>query len=848
LSFLQSAVRPFDYLASREAKKELFINTTFSLKALEARSYRLWFHIIQTDDIHGIQNKVLQYIRSYPFLNAVKDADGRVAVDVAKRENKKAIQSVLLWHGRYRLLESRPEHSSATCHVFRAVDEFTVDESTDQHVPVALKLMRNKDHFIREVITRRKEFSPDYVVNIIETHPPLEPLLVSSSGSGEPPTLDEVVQHAKNQLNSWPDFVEIDNDAPAPSSSSSSSSASNGATTGAASSSSSGGGDSTAVGGAPLSSRARASTGQLTKDQAERLFCIIMPLADRNMYVALKQERWAGRDMAEVRHVFSQLVGCVQHIHTKGVLHGDIKPLNMVRTNGKWRLIDLDASCEIGVEAVGHKSSSSYVPPEAVFTDVMNGIACVRSNTRKSSLNAESSAVAAAASADAAHDLIHSVLNSPSTNSGSPRGSHDHHLAAAAAATAAAAAAVYDPLFADPSFDVWSLGCFLYQLCTTDVKPLFHAGQDDNLTDNEIKEDNLWVLAAWSHGVKAEKLIDVPDRLARNLLSQMLQKNPKHRPTLARVLAHPFLSTKKVARLVGDKPHFDVFLSYRVASDYSHAEKLYDALIGKGVRVWWDKKSLEPGEDWKVGFCSGLVSSKAFVCLLSRDAINNAEIEKHNYSVLKEDSPCDSLLLEQRLALELQGLGLIEKIFPLMIGDHDPLTNVYGKFFEEGCCPVVPDICVKSIEEDLLQHMDSQALGTPLEPNKSIAGVLKAITSCQGAFIEGDYDLSIEKAVRSIIEMLSEKRRLSNVFLRSFAAANPVLLGSTSQSSSIRSQDLTVKLHKEILHTREKELKELQEELERVKSEKDTEIARLRDEVAKLAAFLRRSSTASTPP
>ena len=57
----------------------------------------------------------------------------------------------------------------------------------------------------------------------------------------------------------------------------------------------------------------------------------------------------------------------------------------------------------------------------------------------------------------------------------------------------------------------------------------------------------------------------VGNQVARNLLAQMLLKDPLQRPTLARVLAHPFLSGKKVARLVGEKPKYDVFLSYRVA-------------------------------------------------------------------------------------------------------------------------------------------------------------------------------------------------------------------------------------------------------------------------------------------
>ena len=46
------------------------------------------------------------------------------------------MQSVLLWHGRYRITESRPEHISATCFIFKAVDEQTIDSDTQQPIKV----------------------------------------------------------------------------------------------------------------------------------------------------------------------------------------------------------------------------------------------------------------------------------------------------------------------------------------------------------------------------------------------------------------------------------------------------------------------------------------------------------------------------------------------------------------------------------------------------------------------------------------------------------------------------------------------------------------------------------------
>ena len=55
---------------------------------------------------------------------------------------------------------------------------------------------------------------------------------------------------------------------------------------------------------------------------------------------------------------------------------------------------------------------------------------------------------------------------------------------------------------------------------------------------------------------------------------------------------------------LGEKATFDVFLSYRVASDYKHCAALYEVLTNSGLTVWWDKMCLKPGEPWEEGFCS----------------------------------------------------------------------------------------------------------------------------------------------------------------------------------------------------------------------------------------------------
>ena len=114
--------------------------------------------------------------------------------------------------------------------------------------------------------------------------------------------------------------------------------------------------------------------------------------------------------------------------------------------------------------------------------------------------------------------------------------------------------------------------------------------------------------------------------------------------------------------MVGESPEFDVFLSYRVKSDQAKVSLLFEALTAAGLKVWWDKHSLEPGMPWEEGFTNGLLKSRVFVPLLSRFAIHHPSETSQNFCLLREDSDCDNLLLELRLALDLQARGLVENI------------------------------------------------------------------------------------------------------------------------------------------------------------------------------------------
>ena len=57
---------------------------------------------------------------------------------------------------------------------------------------------------------------------------------------------------------------------------------------------------------------------------------------------------------------------------------------------------------------------------------------------------------------------------------------------------------------------------------------------------------------------------------------------------MERVLAHAFISGGKAGgRMVGEEAEYDIFLSYRVATDAETVETVYNALTKLGQRVFW---------------------------------------------------------------------------------------------------------------------------------------------------------------------------------------------------------------------------------------------------------------------
>lgn len=92
-------------------------------------------------------------------------------------------------------------------------------------------------------------------------------------------------------------------------------------------------------------------------------YVIVMPAADRSLFYILSSENVASKNWPVIKNIAHDIAAALRHIHELGFIHGDLKPTNIMRMNGKILLIDLDASATVG-ESAGLKFSSGYVPPD----------------------------------------------------------------------------------------------------------------------------------------------------------------------------------------------------------------------------------------------------------------------------------------------------------------------------------------------------------------------------------------------------------------------------------------------------------------------------------------------------
>jgi serine/threonine protein kinase len=216
---------------------------------------------------------------------------------------------------------------------------------------------------------------------------------------------------------------------------------------------------------------------------ADRVF--LMPYGECSLEDALSKEHFVGM-LADVIHsLIWQLVHALMHVHSRGIVHGDLKGKNICRFGTVWKLIDFDSAAEVGA-AVGMKiepgQSPSNVPPEL-------GRLLLRAKFPAKAIRSKVHATGILIRANFRPKAIRSQVD-------------DGSLLRAHSAWEACLAIVeeldgqgLDPLTctlcgAAPSFDIWGLGLILFRLFT--AARLFNSDEHEELDTNQLCKLVLW--------------------------------------------------------------------------------------------------------------------------------------------------------------------------------------------------------------------------------------------------------------------------------------------------------------------------------------------------------------------
>ena len=248
---------------------------------------------------------------------------------------------------------------------------------------------------------------------------------------------------------------------------------------------------------------------------------IVMDAANRNLFQIYQSER---PDLNKVRMLMQQVMECVQHLHEKGLVHGDIKMLNVVRLSldNRLRLIDLDAAAEISafggdVSYVASKFSSAVLPPECFAK--LNADQAKQFESYFEGVDAELREKVAPKVDKRGASYV--VKTFSVTDDGAPK----------------IDGLPYELIEATVAVDYWSLGALLFQLVAGE--PLVPSNRDDDCVNGNA----MATLASWNGGTAKRNLAVIKDAAAWDLASKLLVRDPDERAkfSIADTLArHPF--------------------------------------------------------------------------------------------------------------------------------------------------------------------------------------------------------------------------------------------------------------------------------------------------------------------
>jgi hypothetical protein len=263
------------------------------------------------------------------------------------------------------------------------------------------------------------------------------------------------------------------------------------------------------------------------------------------------------------------------------------------------------------------------------------------------------------------------------------------------------------------------------------------------------------------HNSNSRHTVDLPEiNVAReyphsNIIHELLYSDPQNE-YLTPVKRHAFDKREDTAvgSMKSAKPKsYDAFLSY-ASVDVSYVERIYEFLKGAGLKVWFDKESIRPGDDWLVAIQDGLGNSRS--CLVFVRDEPGVWQQEETKSAIRRRTKNSSFKIIPIILPEMKGP---EPYIPdFLKGTH--WVDLRGGLFN---MPILKTLVEAIRAEELVPIYRVPEEGQPDDPLPTgyRADVKKIISLLIGEALYSRRDVSIRELIQNAIDAC-ERRRSSS--------------------------------------------------------------------------------------